>query len=82
MRVTGKRAHTRVSGKRHTKQPTRQPLSHKEGEKERCGIQVGRTEIRIKNASRRVLAEGIHYTRARAAYPRYVYMARGMEGVP
>lgn len=64
MRVTGKRAHTRVSG-RHTKQPTRQPLSHKEGEKERCGVQVGRTEIRIKNASRRVLARRGFNTHAR-----------------
>lgn len=49
------RRNTRVSG-RGTKQPTRQPLSHKEREKERCGVQVGRTEIRIKNASRRALA--------------------------
>lgn len=36
----------------------RQLLSHKEREKERREVQVDRTEIRIKNASRRALAKG------------------------
>lgn len=48
----------RISG-RGTKQPTRQLLSYKEREDERRGVQVGRTEIRIKNASRSALAEGV-----------------------
>jgi len=67
---------TRISG-RGTKQSTQQPLD-KEREKERCGVQVGRTEIRIKNASRRTLVRrGSNVpTRARDANPWCVCVAR------